>query len=120
MHEPGHDLTGAEYIAQYGRETDVNTDLVAPAAADAGVAGVFEQILGTLQYGLSRAIDKEFPQQPWTVNDPAGWQYAVGPTGRYYVRGQPGQLPGAVPALNPWVVFGVVGVLGALAYLMLK
>ncbi len=84
-------------------------------SADAGVSGVFAQILGTINYGLNRAIDQEFGQ-PWSVNDPAGWQYAVGPQGGYYVRGQPGAAPASTPSLSPLVIVAI----GALLFLALK
>ena len=90
-----------------------------PAAGD-GVSGVFEQILGTINYGLNRAIDREFGA-PWTVNDPAGWQYAIGPQGGYYVRGQPGQLPGvSQPQPNPLPGMVVAVGLAALLFFALK
>lgn len=83
----------------------------------AGVSGVFEQILGTINYGLNRYIDSEFAQ-PWGVNDPAGWQYASGPNGSYYVRGYPSAQPAAAQpvAANPLMLLVLVG----FAYLALR
>lgn len=87
--------------------------------SDSGISQIFGRVLDTVNYGLSRAIDAEFPQ-PWAVNDPAMAQWTIGPQGQYYYRGQPAMQPGAVPgALTPGVLLIGAALLG-LAFVALK
>lgn len=69
-------------------------------------------------FRLAREIDSEF-DRPWSVNDPAAWQWSVGPRGQLYQRGQPASAAAALLS-NPLIVLAGVAVLGAVAFYALK
>ena len=95
------------------------TSTDAQTADWSGVSQVFARILGTVNYGLNRAIDREFPQ-PWTVNDPAAYQYTVGPAGNYSIRGQSAATPGDMLPINSMLALFALAAVAGITYFIVR
>lgn len=98
---------------------DDNGNLM-PASGGGSILGDLSALAGRYwEYQLRKDIDSE-RQQPFLVNDPAGYQYMVGPGGQLFTRGQPSALLPASVSSNPLIVVALIGAAGLALYLALK
>lgn len=98
---------------------DIYYDDAGPGVPGSGLLGSVERLASKyLDLRIAREVDSEF-LRPWTVNDPAAYQYTLGPQGQLYRRGQPAR-PGAMLLANPALLIAGLVAGGLVLYFALK